>query len=249
MDEQKRDQETPDSAVAVEERVDRLELRVRQTGVDERRERLLVEKPLEVVQRHLHLRDRRRDESGLVQGRVLGPDPVLRAAELAREAVGATGPRKQLTMDLGDQAERERQVAQSSEPVVHRVDVPDDFLNVLGQASPRGRRLQLGGEEVLERALGPLDLRAEDGFAPDVHVDEEVRVWDRLDDAVEPSHRLVGLGEEGVQRPVERDRWIGGQGSRWAGCPSVASTASTSPRSTERITSGSSSSVRSRQIA
>ena len=209
MDEQEGDQQPADTAVAVEEWVDGLELRMCQAGVDECGQLLLVQEALEVVERLLHLVDRGRHERRLCQARVLRPDPVLRAAKLAGETVSTATAGQELTVDLADQAERERQLAKPIQAVVHRVDVADDLVDVLRQPAPSRTGLELDREQILERALRPLDLRAEHSLAPDVHVDEEVRVRNGLDDAVQATDGLIGPGQERVQLTVEGDRRVG----------------------------------------
>jgi hypothetical protein len=116
--------------------------------------------------------------------------------------------REQLAVNLGNEAKRERQVAQPREAVVHRVDIADHLVDVLRQVAPRRPRLELDCEQVFERALRALDLRAEDGLSPNVHMDEEVRIRNRLDDAIETTYRLIGSREERVQRTVEDDRRV-----------------------------------------
>jgi hypothetical protein len=115
---------------------------------------------------------------------------------------------KELSVNLSDQPERERQVAQPIQAVVHGLDVADDLVDVLGQAAPSRTRLQLDREEILESALSSLNLGAEDGFAADVHVDEEVRVGNRLDDAVEATDSLIRARQERLQT-LEDDRGFG----------------------------------------
>src|SRR5581483_7859693 len=105
-------QQTPDAAIAVEERMDRLELGVGQTCVNERGKLLVVEEALEVVERLLHLVDGRRNERRLLEGCVLGTDPALRSPELSGKTMRSADACEQLAVNLRDEAKRERQVAQ-----------------------------------------------------------------------------------------------------------------------------------------
>jgi Recombinase len=84
--------------------------------------------------------------------------------------------REQLAVNLGNEAKRERQVAQPREAVVHRVDIADHLVDVLRQVAPRRPRLELDCEQVFERALRALDLRAEDGL-PAERTYEPKLIW------------------------------------------------------------------------
>jgi hypothetical protein len=53
-------------------------------------------------------------------------------------------------------------------------------------------RLELDDEQVVERALGALDLRAQHGLTPHVHGDELARVREVADLTVQTPDRLVG---------------------------------------------------------
>jgi hypothetical protein len=158
VDEEEADQESPDTAVTVQERVDRLELRMSEPDVDQCRQLVVVEKPLEVVEGLLHLVNRRRHERRLGQGGVLGADPVLRLAELAGPAVRSAHAGQELPVDLGDQAKRQGEVGHPREAVVHRPHVVDDLVHILGKPAPGWLGVELRGQQVLERALGALDL-------------------------------------------------------------------------------------------
>jgi hypothetical protein len=86
-------------------------------------------------------------------------------------------------------------------------------------------------EYVDEGRLGALDLRGENRFLPDVHLDEEVRVREELRGGVEAGQPLVGLGQETEERFVVAQRGIVGQpardeGAKARGLRDVASGAS-----------------------
>src|SRR5258708_30231185 len=131
MDEQERDQEAPDPSVAVEVRVDALELGVGETGEDQKRWRGLgVEELLECVESLLHLGNRWRDERRLFQGGTFRSNPVLGAAELAGCRTLAAAAPQQFGVDLTDQSKRERKLMQPGKAVVHGSDVGDDFSDV-----------------------------------------------------------------------------------------------------------------------
>ena len=114
-------------------------------------------------------------------------------------------------MDLPDQSEAERQGPEPVEAVVHRPDVVDDLDDVAGQL---GRPLvELVREHVVEGALRALDLRAEYGFAADVHRDEEFRVGQGARRAVKAADLLGGLREAVQEARRDLERRGGGSGA------------------------------------
>jgi hypothetical protein len=92
--EKERDQQSSDSSVSIEKRVDRLELCMRDSTVDEWRQRFVMDEALEVVQRVEHLRRRWRHECRCVQWRVLCANPILRRSELTGIAFVASYARQ-----------------------------------------------------------------------------------------------------------------------------------------------------------
>src|SRR6266498_5290977 len=103
LTEQERHEQPSDAPVAVEERVDRLELRVGEPGVHERRERLIVQELLEVAENVHELPRWRRHERRVSDRRGAGADPVLRPPELARIAMLATHALHELGVDLANE--------------------------------------------------------------------------------------------------------------------------------------------------
>jgi hypothetical protein len=120
MDEQEGDQELPDTTVTVEEGVDGLELRMREAHVNERRKLMVMEEALVVVERLLHLVDGRGYERRFCESRVLWADPVLRLTELAGPAMRSADAGQELSVDLGDEAMRERKVADGEAFIARR---------------------------------------------------------------------------------------------------------------------------------
>ena len=84
--EQEGNQEPPHPPVAVDERVDGFELSVGEPAVHEDRQwGRVVQERFEVVERRVHLVNRRRNEDGGVQvATIRRPDPVLSPSKLAR---------------------------------------------------------------------------------------------------------------------------------------------------------------------
>jgi hypothetical protein len=58
--------------------------------------------------------------------------------------------------------------------VVHGTDVIHHFADVTGSSWFERFRLEL--QDVKQRGLGPFDLTGQDGFLPDVHGNEQIRV-------------------------------------------------------------------------
>ncbi len=84
MHELEGDQEAPDSPIAVEERVDRFELRMAQSDMKERRKASIqAQKSLELIESTSHVEDGWRHERRLGDRCAIRPDPVLDSPELA----------------------------------------------------------------------------------------------------------------------------------------------------------------------
>src|SRR5207244_4155092 len=106
VNKQERDEESPHAAVSVHKGVDRFELRMRETDVDQRRHlrRRLVQETLQLVQSGVHLVDRRyrrRDECRLFDpSDAGGGHEVLVGSKLTRPLVSATPPAKEYAVYL-----------------------------------------------------------------------------------------------------------------------------------------------------
>jgi hypothetical protein len=191
--------------------VNRLELGVRQRSMDQYRAcGILMEESLEIVQRLAHRGDRRRHIGGLGQRYVSGSDPVLRGAELTRLLLRAATAGEQHAMDLPDQPQRERQLRQALQSVVHRPHIVDDVLHVTRQAASLWTDLEC--EDILQRALCSLDLGTEHRLTPDIHGDEEIWIRQHARDTVQTSERLVCLGEQRKHGGIDAERWVRRQG-------------------------------------
>src|SRR5262249_46853900 len=129
---QEGDQQAPDAAVAVEERVNGLELRVRKADLDQQWQiTLRVGKCLEIGER---LRDDirgGRNEGGFVQSATARADPVLSAAQLTGRQSRAADAVEKLLVDFPDQADRHWQLGESRQAVVHGGDVVDHLVHIL----------------------------------------------------------------------------------------------------------------------
>lgn len=102
-------------------------------------------------------------------------------------------------MDLAEQPEAQGELvlAEPDQPMVHSGDVVHDLFEVCRALLPLLAGLE--SEDVVERALGPLDLRAQDRLLAHVHRDEQVRVREDRGDTVEPPERAVRVGEQALE--------------------------------------------------
>src|SRR5262249_21361886 len=135
---EERDEQAAEAAVAVEEWVDRLELDMRERGLDERwrAARAIVEEQLERSHARRPVARGRRDESR--RARSLAADPVLARPEFAGRLRAAAPLREEHPVDLLEQAQRERE--SSAEPrhaVRHRGDVVRHLLDVFDRDAGR----------------------------------------------------------------------------------------------------------------
>ena len=96
IDQEQSDQETAHPAVAVQEWMDRLELRVRQRRVDQRQQVHVMQKLLPIAETLHQLRGRRRHVGGVIRYASRRTGPVLAAPELARRDRVAASPRTPL---------------------------------------------------------------------------------------------------------------------------------------------------------
>jgi hypothetical protein len=191
MNQQISNEQPSDPAIAIKEWMDRLELGVGKSAMNERRELLfLMKKSLEVIECLVHFGNRWRHERGATNGDVSRADPILRRAKVSRRFLCATDAPKQFGVDFPNQAEREWERGQPVEPIVHGADVVDDFANIVRQVTEI--RVELEGENILERALRSFNLRAIDCLPANIHRNEEVGVRQRLSDAIEAADCLIG---------------------------------------------------------
>jgi hypothetical protein len=109
-------------------------------------------------------------------------------------------------VDLAEKPHRHRQLGEPCQAVLHRAHVIHDLVDV--SRAIRCQQLRLGGEQILQRALGALDLAREHRLLAHVHENKEVRVGQRLHGAVEPAQRTVGVGEQALQLAGNPDRRV-----------------------------------------
>jgi len=194
--------------------VDGLELGMGQPALNEQRKRIVVKELLEVVQGRMHFMDRWRHKR-CFRNRA-SADPILAGPELARRAVGPADPcLEQLAMDLADQPKAQGQRLEPLETVVHGIDVVDNFPDVLRELPAGGVDFKL--KNILQRALGALDLRTQDCFLTDIHRDEEIRVWEDSGNTIHSTQRQVRLGRQPIEFLIHSDGRVRWQGSWYKG--------------------------------
>ncbi len=152
------DEQPPDATIAIEKRVDRLELSVRQPRLEDgrRRPELVVKEPLEVVESHRHLVGWRRHEASIRQASPT--DPVLRTPKLARRSGAAAAVLEQDAMHLAQEAKTQRKAARANpvEAVLEGSDVARDLPHVCDRSSRRDGILVL--QELDQAGLRALNL-------------------------------------------------------------------------------------------
>jgi hypothetical protein len=155
-----------------------------------------MKKLFKVAQGVGNLVGRRRNEGCLRQSAAARSDPILRAADFPRREVGTANPAKQFGVNFLDKPDGEREFRQAGQPVVHRTNVVHYFRHVLrlGRREDAG----LGREKIVQRALRAFDLAGKHRLLAHIHENEEVRVRQCQNRAVEPAKRPVGLGEQAV---------------------------------------------------
>jgi hypothetical protein len=135
---QERDHETAETAVPVQERVDRLKLNVDERCLDQHRQvgAVLVQKDLQGPHALHHLLRWGRHEHSVPRARAA--DPVLAPAELSRLLLTAPALCEQHFVNLADQPERQRQaLAQAPEAMIHCGHVTGNFRDILERHAGR----------------------------------------------------------------------------------------------------------------
>jgi hypothetical protein len=129
--------------------MDGLELGVGEPDLDQHRQAIFgVKETLEVGQRVRDLVRRWRHERGFAQKTVARADPVLSRSQLPRRKPPAAHTTHELLTDFADGPYRDRKGVETLQPVVHRVNVVDDFAHVCGRV--RIAEAGLGSKKILK---------------------------------------------------------------------------------------------------
>jgi hypothetical protein len=169
------DEQTAETTIAIEERVNGLELDVSEGGLEQRagRNRIVVQ---EFFQRSHAIQGefrRRRNEAGIPGTGTA--EPILRALEFAGLFSRASTAREEAGVNIPDHPERKRlSIGQKPQAMLHGIDVAGNLRDILVKRSRSA--IDLMAKQIGERRLGAFDLRREDGFLPDVGVEEKPRI-------------------------------------------------------------------------
>ena len=193
--------------------MDRLELGVDQGGVHQRGQPLVIEEPLPCVQTVHEFRGRRRNVGRVVQRASGWPDPVLAAPELAWRRRIAPDAAHETLVHLAHQAQGHGQRLHAFEAVFQGGHVVGYLTQVVGASLHD--RARLGGEQLPQGRLGPLDAAGQDGLLPNEGPYQEVGIGQAPSFAGKPADGPIG-GREAQGDPViprqgrrERGRHIG----------------------------------------
>jgi hypothetical protein len=182
------DQQPPEASVAVEKRMDGLELDMDERRLDQRRHGLgvVVEEALERRQAIRHCIGRGRDE-----GRVAwpgAPDPDLGAAHFTGRPAPAAGMRQQHLVHLAEQARAQRQpAAQILQTAFERRDAAADLARILHRHA--GLLVDLVQQQVRQRGLRALDLRGQHRLLAHEAAEQQRRVGQQRRHRVQPPQR------------------------------------------------------------
>jgi hypothetical protein len=176
------DQQPPQTPVAIEERVDRLELHVDKGRHHQPREVIVgMEETLQIRHAALHQPRGRRYEAGVASSGAT--DPVLAVPELTRQSIGATPTGEQHGMNLPQQTGGEGETTgQPGRAVFERRHVTRNLRHIIERHSRR--LLQLKQQEVRQGRLGALDLGGEQGFPPHVGVEKQLGIGKKCRHAI-----------------------------------------------------------------
>ena len=175
---------------------------MRESDLDECRWRVFnVPEMLQVRECLRHSLRGWRDERSLAQRAAAGPNPVLRRPQFSGREPSAPGAVHQFAVNLPDEAQGNRDLGETLQSMVHCANIVDDFGHVGGRV--RIVQSRLSGEEVLQRALCPLDLARKHGLLPHIHEDKQVRIGQGQHGTIEPAKRIVRFGKQVTQMTAE----------------------------------------------
>jgi hypothetical protein len=201
--EQKCDQKTPQSAIAVEKRVNRLKLNMGEGRFDEQGHvaPFLMKEKLQLAHAFRHQLWRRRDEYRI--SRPCAADPILAAAKLSWFLVTPAAVREQDLVNLTNQTKRKRKSAAKPRHSVHqRRNIIGDLLNIANRDT---RRLAiLEKQEVGKRRFGPFDLRRNYCLFANVGIEEKRQIRQYTGQTIEAADGLVCLLKQEL-KPFESE--------------------------------------------
>ncbi len=192
MHQEQHDEQPAESAVAVEERVDRLELVLDQRSLHQRWQLgLLVHEALEVAEQVAQLVRWRRHERRRLDRGAGCPDPVLGGSHLSGLTFTTPDPCQDRGVQLSEQAGADGQVGQPPKALLHRCDVVDDLFDVGSERPAVG----FGLVDLHERGLGAIDARRRQRLSSEVRLHQQVRLRQQPTGPGESSERCLGIGQ------------------------------------------------------
>jgi len=187
------DEAAAGTAVAVGERVDRLELGVGQRGLQRGREVVAVHEPGEAVEQPVDLVRRRGDEGAAVRVVVVAADPVLGGARDARD-VRVAGLLHQRAVHVDERGHGDRRGARGDrDRVLRGGDVGQDRVGARAAVL-----VHVGDRRLGQAAVGhdqALDPRGGDRLLAQQLAGKGLEARDAGDVRVELPDRFVGLVE------------------------------------------------------
>ena len=201
---QQRDEQPADAAVAVEERMDRLELDVGQPPA-----RTSTGQPVGSSCRNRSsaaMQSATASGGGGTKSALPGRVPPIQFCERRNSpgSLSAPRPRESSSPCISriSRLESGKPLAQAREAVLQRGDVVRDLDDVVERHA--GRLVDLEQQQIRERGLRAFDLRREHRFSADVGVEEELGIRQQGRDAVEAAAGEQRALQEGL--PVARGR-------------------------------------------
>ncbi len=147
---------------------------VREPDVDQRRERVVVEKSLPLTEALVHFLRGRWNVRRRGERAARRTDPVLRAAELAGRGPIPAHPAHELLVEFADEPQGKWQLRQALDAVFQRVDVVGHLAKVLRAAVHL--RAGFRRQQLAQRGLRALDAAGKHRLAANEGADQEVGV-------------------------------------------------------------------------
>ena len=202
-----RDEKTTNPPVAVEKGVNRLELVMSDSQLDQQRHVGLMEESLQVGECVAHCVGRGRDEDSILERSSADPDGGL--SEVAGTSMLASNPRQQQPMHLAHQPHRHREpFGGASETVLHRHHIVPNLLCVVS-ILPTRHLAGLVAEQLGHVGFRTFDPRTQNGLQTKMRANQEVGIGKK------PAHSTKAINCAGclvqqlhrVLRQVETPRY------------------------------------------
>lgn len=193
------DEQTAQSSVPVEERMDGLELLMDERNLEKvwDMDLVVVHELFQIAQEVRHMPAVGRNKCGVVE---TDTDPVLAGAKFSWLFVLAPYPAQQDGVSLAQEPVGQGHLTQLLDGEIDRLDVVVHFLPVITFFRIE---VELAYQRLFNVGLGALDAAGCGGFLGDVHPDEEIHVRDELRKRVQLPKQTIGLFQE------RENLWVG----------------------------------------